>query len=80
MFSVKSGCRENKKLICKGNRPSLIKGLHFTMVGITVQEAKIDQMQTPLLVIGIFENEHDFFASKELDSTISSAIIELHRK
>jgi leucyl aminopeptidase len=47
------------------------------MVGITVQEAKIDQMQTPLLVIGIFENEHDFFASKELDSTISSAIIEL---
>ncbi|MGC2685053.1 MAG: leucyl aminopeptidase [Candidatus Nitrosopolaris sp.] len=47
------------------------------MVGITVQDAKVDQMQTALLVIGIFENEIDFFASKELDSTISSAIIDL---
>ena len=34
-------------------------------------------MQTALLVIGIFENESDFFTSKELNSTITSAIIEL---
>ena len=47
------------------------------MVGVIVQEAKIDQMQTALLVIGIFENERDFFKSKGLNSTITAAIIEL---
>ncbi|MDQ6668610.1 MAG: leucyl aminopeptidase [Thermoproteota archaeon] len=47
------------------------------MVGVLVQEAKIDQMQTALLVIGIFENECDFFKSKGLNSTITAAIIEL---
>ena len=47
------------------------------MVGVIVQEAKIDQMQTALLVIGIFENERDFSKSKGLNSTITAAIIEL---
>lgn len=47
------------------------------MVGVIVQEAKIDQMQTALLVIGVFENEHDFSKSKGLNSTITAAIIEL---
>ncbi|PWU80906.1 MAG: leucyl aminopeptidase [Candidatus Nitrosopolaris wilkensis] len=47
------------------------------MVSVIVQEAKIDQMQTALLVIGIFENERDFFKSKGLNSTITAAIIEL---
>ena len=45
------------------------------MVGVIVQEAKIDQMQTALLVIGIFENERDFSKSKGLNSTITAAII-----
>jgi leucyl aminopeptidase len=47
------------------------------MVGITVQDAKFDKLETALLVVGIFENEIDFFASNDLDSTISSAIIGL---
>jgi leucyl aminopeptidase len=47
------------------------------MVSITVQDAKFDQLETALLVIGIFENENDFFASNDLDYTISSAIIGL---
>ena len=47
------------------------------MVSITVQDAKFDQLETALLVVGIFENESDFFTSNELDSTISSTIIEL---
>jgi leucyl aminopeptidase len=47
------------------------------MVGVIVQEAKIDQMQTALLVIGVFENERDFSNSKGLNSTITAAIIEL---
>lgn len=47
------------------------------MVGITVQDAKFERLETALLVVGIFENENDFFASNDLDSTISSAIIEL---
>ena len=47
------------------------------MVGVIVQEAKIDQMQTALLVIGVFENERDFSKSKGLNSTITAAIIEL---
>ncbi|MGC2575627.1 MAG: leucyl aminopeptidase [Candidatus Nitrosopolaris sp.] len=47
------------------------------MVSITVQDAKFDQLETAFLVVGIFENENDFFAADDLDSTISSAIIEL---
>ncbi len=47
------------------------------MVGITVQDARFDQLETALLVVGIFENENDFFASNDLDSTISSAIMGL---
>jgi leucyl aminopeptidase len=47
------------------------------MVSITVQDAKFDQLETALLVVGIFENENDFSSSNDLDSTISSAIIEL---
>ena len=47
------------------------------MVGVIVQEAKIDQMQTALLVIGVFENERDFSKAKGLNSTITAAIIEL---
>jgi len=47
------------------------------MVSITVQDAKFDQLETALLVVGIFENESDFFTSNDLDSTISSTIIEL---
>jgi leucyl aminopeptidase len=71
-----SGCKENKKLYVKviGH---LSKDYALAMVGIRVQETKIDQVKTALLVIGIFKNERDFFASRELDSTISRAIIEL---
>src|SRR5215472_14764585 len=50
------------------------------MVSITVQDAKFDQLETAFLVVGIFENENDFFAANDLDSTISSAIIELIEK
>lgn len=50
------------------------------MVSVIVHDTKIDQMETAILVIGIFENERDFFASKILDSTIVAAIIELIEK
>src|SRR5215203_3607528 len=40
------------------------------MVLIKVEKAKIDQKQTPLLVIGVFEGEQDFPHSKEIDSSI----------
>ena len=50
------------------------------MVSVIVHDTKIDQMETAILVIGIFENERDFFASKSLDSTIVAAIIELIEK
>ncbi len=46
------------------------------MVQVKVEKAKIDQKQTPLLVIGIFEGEQDFPHSKELDSAVSSSIRE----
>ena len=46
------------------------------MVQVKVEKAKIDQKQTPLLVIGIFEGEQDFPHSKELDSAIFSSIRE----
>jgi len=50
------------------------------VVSVIVHDTKIDQMETAILVIGIFENERDFFASKSLDSTIFAAIIELIEK
>ena len=46
------------------------------MVQVKVEKAKIDQKQTPLLVIGVFEGEQDFPHSKELDSAVYSSIIE----
>ncbi|MDQ4067277.1 MAG: leucyl aminopeptidase, partial [Thermoproteota archaeon] len=46
------------------------------MVQVKVEKAKIDQKQTPLLVIGVFEGEQDFPHSKELDSAVSSSIRE----
>src|SRR5215203_1043571 len=46
------------------------------MVLIKVEKAKIDQKQTPLLVIGVFEGEQDFPHSKELDSAVYSSIQE----
>ncbi|HET7148355.1 MAG TPA: leucyl aminopeptidase [Candidatus Nitrosopolaris sp.] len=46
------------------------------MVSVIVQEANIDQMRTALVVIGIFENERDFFKSEGMNPTISDAILE----
>lgn len=46
------------------------------MVQVKIERAKIDQKQTSLLVIGIFENEHDFPQSKELDPTVFASIKE----
>jgi leucyl aminopeptidase len=46
------------------------------VVQVRVEKAKIDQKQTPLLVIGVFEGEQDFPHSKELDSAVSSSIRE----
>ncbi|MFL6474360.1 MAG: leucyl aminopeptidase [Nitrososphaera sp.] len=47
------------------------------MVQVKVEEAKVDQKQTHLLVIGVFESDKDFPHSKELDSTVSSSIREM---
>src|SRR5919112_4812923 len=46
------------------------------MVLIKVEKVKIDQKQTPLLVIGVFEGEQDFPNSKEIESSVSSSIKE----
>src|ERR687890_2639404 len=46
------------------------------MVLVKVEKARIDQKQTSLLVIGVFEGDQDFPHSKELDSVISSSIRE----
>ncbi len=46
------------------------------MVQVKVEKAKIEQKQTPLLVIGVFEGELDFPHSKELDSAVFSSIRE----
>jgi leucyl aminopeptidase len=47
------------------------------VVQVKVEKAKIDQKQTPLLVIGVFEGEQDFPHSKELDSAVYSSIREM---
>lgn len=46
------------------------------MVQVKVEKAKIDQKQTSLLVIGVFEGEHDFSQSKELDPSVFASIKE----
>ncbi|MGI0049947.1 MAG: leucyl aminopeptidase, partial [Nitrososphaera sp.] len=46
------------------------------MVQVKVEKAKIDQKQTPLLVIGVFEGEQDFTQSKELDPSVFASIKE----
>jgi leucyl aminopeptidase len=47
------------------------------MVQIKVEKGKLTQKNTPLLVIGIFENEQDFLQSKELDSSLSNTITDI---
>ncbi len=46
------------------------------MVQVKIEKAKIDQKQTSLLVIGVFENEQDFSQSKELDPAVFASIKE----
>ena len=46
------------------------------MVHVKVEKARIDQKQTSLLVIGVFEGEQDFPHSKDSDSSVSSSIRE----
>jgi leucyl aminopeptidase len=46
------------------------------MVQVRVEKAKIDQKQTSLLVIGVFEGEQDFSQSKELDPWVLTYIKE----
>ena len=46
------------------------------MVQVKVEKARIDQKQTPLLVIGVFEGEQDFTQSKELDPAVFASIKE----
>lgn len=41
---------------------------------IRVEKSKIDQRQTAMLGIGVYEGEHDFAQSKELDPTLVSHI------
>ena len=46
------------------------------MVQVKVEKARMDQKQTSLLVIGVFEGDQDFPHSKDLDSSVSSSIRE----
>ena len=46
------------------------------MVQVKVEKAKIDQKQTSLLVIGVFEGEAEFSQSKELDPLVFASIKE----
>ncbi|HEX2557357.1 MAG TPA: M17 family peptidase N-terminal domain-containing protein, partial [Nitrososphaera sp.] len=46
------------------------------MVQVKIEKTKIDQKQTSLLVIGVFENEQDFSQSKELDPAVFASIKE----
>src|ERR671939_545042 len=48
----------------------------YGMVQVKIEKAKIDQKQTSLLVIGVFENESDFSQSKELDPAVFASIKE----
>ncbi len=49
---------------------------HYIMVHVSVEKAKIDQKQTSLLVIGVFEGELDVPQSKELDPAVFASIRE----
>ncbi|HEY7733802.1 MAG TPA: leucyl aminopeptidase [Nitrososphaera sp.] len=46
------------------------------MVQVKVEKARIDQKQTALLAIGVFEGEQDFSQSKELDPVVLASIKE----
>src|SRR5690606_7494529 len=46
------------------------------MVQVKVERAKLDQKQTSLLVIGVFEGEQDFSQSRELDPALLASIKE----
>jgi leucyl aminopeptidase len=46
------------------------------VVQVKVEKARIDQKQTSLLVIGVFEGDQDFPHSKDLDPSVSSSIRE----
>jgi len=46
------------------------------MVQVKVEKAKIDQRQTSLLVIGVFEGDMDIMQSKELDPAVFASIKE----
>jgi leucyl aminopeptidase len=46
------------------------------MVQVKVEKARIDQKQTSLLAIGVFEGEQDFSQSKELDPVVFASIKE----
>ena len=47
------------------------------MVQIKVEKARIDEKQTPLLVIGVYENDNDFSQLKALDSILYYNIKEI---
>jgi leucyl aminopeptidase len=47
------------------------------MVQIKVEQATIDQNQTPLLVVGLYENENDHLNSQELDPMLYHTIKEI---
>jgi leucyl aminopeptidase len=47
------------------------------MVQIKVEQATIDQNQTPLLVVGLYENENDHLDSQELDPILYHTIKEI---
>jgi leucyl aminopeptidase len=47
------------------------------MVQIKVERTTIDQNQTPLLVVGLYENDNDHLNSKELDPILHSTIREI---
>ena len=40
------------------------------MVQIIIEKARIDQKQTPLLVVGVYENENDFLYSNGIESIL----------
>jgi leucyl aminopeptidase len=47
------------------------------MVQIIVEKARIDQKQTPLLVVGVYENENDFLYSNGIESILYRTIKEI---
>ena len=47
------------------------------MVQIKVEQTTIDQNQTPLLVVGLYENDNNHLNSKELDPILHSTIREI---